>query len=290
MSVYATLAQVKEELNAEGTVDDAEVMRIIRQVSRRIDQKFKARNLFVPTIQTRRIPIDPSQINSIDGTLSFGVPLLSLTGVGINSQTLTVGTNVQSYPVDVSPSFQLQLLGDAWTSWYTYYCTGTRGIQFAALSGVWGYNADYANAWLEVTTLTAALNSSATTFTVEDIAGPDPYGDEPAISPGHVIQIDSEWMDVIAAVTTTEMDVTTNTLTVVRGVNGSTAAAHLEDAPISVYIVDESIRRAVVRQTAFQYARKGAYDSYRIDGLGATQYPSDMLPEVYALLSLFANM
>jgi hypothetical protein len=108
-SLYATLADVKSELNAESTVDDKEIMRLIRQVCRRIDRLFMSKvALFVPYLQARRIALSGANINSIDGTLSIGSPLLSLTGVGINSQTLTVGTNVQAYPVDSVPYGLLQ--------------------------------------------------------------------------------------------------------------------------------------------------------------------------------------
>ncbi len=43
-SLYASLADVRDELNASNTVDDKDIMRLIRQFSRRIDQMFKQRN------------------------------------------------------------------------------------------------------------------------------------------------------------------------------------------------------------------------------------------------------
>jgi hypothetical protein len=286
-SLYCTLADVRSELNAESTVDDDEIMRLIRQVCRRIDRKFMSKvALFVPYLQARRIPLDGSNINSIDSTLMIGSPLLSLTGVGINSQTLIVGTNVQAYPIDSIPYFQLQLLGDAWYSWYTAYCSDVRGVQFASITGVWGFNTDYANAWLAVdaVTTTAITTTTATTFTVADVDGDNPLGESPRISAGNVIQIDSEWMDVIAT------NITTNTVTVRRGVNGSTAATHAIAAVVSVYQVEEPIRRAVTRQVGFMYARQGAYDTTRISDFSTITFPKDMLDEVYGLLALYSNM
>lgn len=284
---YATLADVKAELNAEGTVDDKKVLHGLRQVSRRIDGLFKAKvPVFAPYIQARRIALDGSAINSTDGTLLFNMPLLALTGVGINSQVLTVGTNVQAYPVDSVPYFQLQLMGDCWTSWYRGYCSGGRGAQYATVTGVWGYNTDYANAWLDVDTVTTALgiNASVTSFTVADVDGDTPYGEAPRLSAGSLIQIDTEWMDVIAT------NDTTNTVTVVRGVNGSTAATHAFGAAVQVYQVDENIRRAVTRQTAFVYARKGAFETVRVADFSTVAFPKDILDEVNGLLRLFANM
>lgn len=287
MSLYATLDEVKVELLAESTTDDDKILRGIRQVSRRIDGMFLAkRPLFVPMIQTRRVALDGLSVNSMDGTLLLRWPLLSLTGASINSQTLTVGTNVQAYPIDEIPYPQLQLMGDCWASWYAAYCSGARGAQYAAVTGIWGYNADYANAWLavDVVTTTAITTTTATTFTVADVDGVNLLGDAPRISAGNVIQIDSEWMDVAAT------DALTNTVTVRRGVNGSTAALHAIGAVVSVYSVDESIKRAVVRQVSFQYSRRGAFDTVRYGDISTVAFPKDILDEVYGLLRQFANM
>lgn len=286
-SLYCTLHDVRSELNAESTVDDDDVMRLIRQVCRRIDRLFMSKvALFVPYLQARRVPLSGSNINSIDSTLMIGSPLLSLTGVSANGQTLTIGTNVQAYPVDSIPYYQLQLLGDAWWSWYRVYCSDVRGVQYASITGIWGFNTDYANAWLVVdaVTTTAITTTTATTFTVADVDGDNPLGEAPRISAGNVIQIDSEWMDVIGT------DDVTNTVTVVRGVNGSTAATHAIGAEVSVYLVEEPIRRACTRQAAYMYARKGSYDTTRISDFSTITFPKDMLDEVNELLELYSNM
>lgn len=293
-SLYATLADVRGELLAENTVDDGKVMRLIRQFSSRIDRLFKQRNasLFVPTIETRTIDISPDSVNSYLGTLFLRTPqngispLLELLGVAINTNTLVVGTNVQVYPTPIAPYYQIQLMGAGCNTWYSYAtCANQRGAPYAGVNGIWGYNANYAEAWLAVDTLTAAIiDTTTTTFMVSDVEGDNPLGEAPRISAGNVIQIDTEWMNVVAT------DATMNTVTVTRGVNGSTAATHLIDTPVSVWQTDESIRRAVTRQVSFLYSRQGAYDNMRIDGIGVVQYPPDMLQEVNDLLGLFYNM
>lgn len=293
MSCYASLADVKAEMLAEGTVDDKKVMRFIRQISRRIDRLFQSNvPLFAPVIATRKIGLYGGNINSYNRSLFLrsleGVvmPLLSLTGAVTGSTTLVVGTNVQSYPDSGSPYYQLQLLGDTWASWYSAYCSDVGGIQNATITGIWGYNRDYANAWLAVdaVTATAITTTTATTFTVADVDGDNPYGESPRISAGNLIQIESEWMDVIAT------NIATNTVTVVRGVNGSTAATHAIAAVVKVYLVDENIRRAVTRQSAFLYSRQGAFDTVRISDFSTISFPKDMLDEVNHLLGLFANL
>lgn len=291
-SCYCSVADARQENLAESTIDDAKLLRLIRQFTARINTKFRAYgpSLFVPVIDTRNIGLSPGSINSWNRTLMLNAygglsPLLSLTGVGVNNQTLIVGTNVQTFPAAPSPWYEIQLLGSAWNSWYTAFCDNVPGTQNASVSGVWGYNTDYAHAWLAVDTLAAAIvNTAATTFTVTDVDGIDPLGESPRISAGNVIQIDTEWMDVVAT------DITTNTVTVVRGVNGSTAATHLIGSIVSVYQVDENMRRACARQAAYQYSRQGAFDTARIDGVGVSTYPQDMPQEISALLDLFANL
>jgi hypothetical protein len=301
MSLYASLDDVRNELNAENTVDDAIVMGYIRSFSRRIDRLFMQRgsNFFVPQIATRSIFLDGLNINSWNRTLTLrtpdGVvsPILDMTSASINGQALVIGTNVQLFPTEPSPYTALQLLGDTFFSWYSY-CSDAWGSRYAAVTGVWGYNADYTNAWVKVTTLAEAINDSVKTFDVTDLGGGDEQTDEDGIpitiSAGSLIQIDSEWMNVVSTTTTTVMAVTTYTVTVKRGVNGSTAAAHLDDAPIAVYMVDNSIRRAVTRQAALMYARKGAFEVVTINDFNTTQYPSDLLREVNEILELFANL
>lgn len=291
MSLYCTLADVKSELNATNTVDDQKVMRGIRQLSRRIDTTFRNQNLFVPTIQTRPVALTGVNVNSWERTLLLrtaqnGVaPLLSLTGVSIASRVLTVGTNVQAFPPFYPPYYHLQLIGDSLFSWYDTCNVTLPGPRFVSVEGVWGYNVDYANAWLDVDTLSAGINASVTTLSVADVDGDNPWGESPRISAGNLIQIDEEWMDVIA----TDATAMVNTVTVVRAVNGSTAAAHAGGATVSVYLVDESIRR-ICRQAAFQYARIGSFDTTRISDFSTLVFPEDLLKEITDLLNLFANL
>lgn len=286
MTPYATLADVRQELAANSTVGDAEVMRRLRQVSARIDSMFHVLNLFVPSIAVRSIPLNAWNISSANRTLMLrndegGIsPILSLTGVGIGSRTLVVGSTVNIYPTASAPAYALQLACCQDLTWHGY-CTDATS---AAITGVWGYHTDYAHAWLEVDTLAAALNSSATTLTVADVDGENAYAETPRISAGHLLQIGAEWMEVV------KTNTGTNVVTVRRGVNGSTAAAHDLGDEVSVFLVNEDIRRAVARQTSFQYSRRGAYETRRVQDLAAVDYPSDLLAEVENLLQTFANL
>jgi hypothetical protein len=140
------------------------------------------------------------------------------------------------------------------------------------VNGVWGYHRAYARAWLAVDTLAAAIvTTTATTFTVVDVGGADVYGFTPRISAGNLVKIDNEIMEVIATT------IATNIVTVRRGVNGTTAAAHIIAAPVSTWQTDDNIRRATARQAGMLYARRGAYEQQTITDVGVITYPADCL-------------
>lgn len=282
MTPYATLAQTKDELKAGGTVDDAKLLENIRQASARIDAAFFAkRPMFAPWIESRELLVSGDNVNSWLNTIRFNGWLLAASTVTRGTTSLVIGTNVELWPVLQSPANMLRLKSRQ-SSWYVDCdsCDGTPLM--VTVNGTWGFNRDYANAWLAVDTLAVAINDSVTTFTVADVDGADAYGRIPRISAGALLKIDSEFMEVISTV------VGTNTVNVKRAVNGSTAASHLIAAPVSVWQVEEIVKRSCIRQAAFMYARKGAYESSSITDVGIINYPSDLLGEVRGMMQSFA--
>jgi hypothetical protein len=207
--------------------------------------------------------------------------ILSLTSVGVNGTDIT--SNARLYPPTYVPTKQIQL--NSATNWFSY-CTPSNSFDTttATIAGVWGYNSDYLQAWQAVDVITTAgINSSVTSFTVADVDGVDVYGVTPRISAGNYILIDSEVMLVTAT------DTATNTVTVKRGVLGTTASAHLIGASVSTYEVEPTISRVVNRQVGAMYARRGAYDAITIDAVGAITYPPDLLPELKAVVTIYAG-
>jgi hypothetical protein len=291
MTLYATLDYTKQEMEAYNSTDNQKLLNKIRQVSRRIDRMFMPRRrapVFAPYIETRNTFLMTSdKIDSYLGTFYLGEPLLALTGVGINAETLTVPTTVQLYQGDVSPYLSLQLVNRCCRGWYQYSaCSGCDSLPFVSITGTWGYNVDWSNAWIDTLqdVPVGGITSSATSFAVTDVDGANDQGYSPAFSVGNLLQIDTEWLEV------TGVNTSTNTLTVKRGVNGSTAAAHTAGTAIYTYDVDINIQRAVARQAALEYARQGSYDSAKNTGGASAEFTNDVLAEFSALLSLFANM
>lgn len=287
MTNYATLAQTKASLKAELTVgvvaEENRLLDYIRIVSRRVDalmDPLRKREVFAPWLATRKVRVTSDLVNTWDNTLRLIDPLLSITSTTLGD---TVLTDVVGFPdATVTPFEALRRTTDCCVSWYGAE-TCLTGPLFATIVGIWGLHRDYTNAWQAVDTLAAAITTtSATTFTVADADGADSYGMTPRFSPGNLIKIDSEFMEVTA------VNTSTNVITVRRGVNGTTAATHLIATPVSTFQVEEPIRHAVARQAGLLYARRGAYSSVEITGMTEIRYPVDLLAELRGALAGFA--
>ena len=273
---YASLAEMKDELKAVGNVDDVKLLNNGRQASARIDRLFRSLvPFFFPTIKNLPVPVTSTAVNSTAGTLSIPANLLALTSLTAGDVAVTA---VEVYPPYTSPSRALRLTADCHDTWYSYQpCCGKPLL--AVINGIFGFHRDYANAWLKVDDLAAAITTTtALTFTVADVDGADAYGRTPRISAGNLLRIDTEFFEVIST------NSGSNTVTVRRGANGSTAATHLIGADVEVWQVEEPIKRAVARQASFMYARKGTYESAMITDLGMIQFPADLLSEVYGVV------
>lgn len=290
-TLYASLDETKSYMSADSSIDDVTLLGLIRQVSNRIDKMFMPKRrapVFAPYIETRNnYRLTGGRVNSYDGTYYFGEPLLALSGVSVGTEVLTPGTNVAVWQGDLSPYMTLGLSDSCCGSWYRYVnCSGCNGSPFVTIAGTWGYHTDYANAWIDTLQVipVANLTASAISFVVSNVDAPNSLGLTPAISAGNLIQVDTEWMEVVST------DTTSNVVTVRRGVNGSTAAAHTAGAIIYSFQVEEQIKRATYRQAAGEYAKIGAYDETSVQDLSTVTFFADVLAEFSALLTLFANM
>lgn len=287
MALYATLADARIENKASGTTDDPQLLRYLRQISRRIDQMFRVdgwpvRPIFEPYIETRVYPLDSRSINSILRTFMLPSSLLALTGVTVATEALAVGTLVEAWPDNASPIPNLRLI-ECCNGWFSFDCGTCNEPTLIQITGTWGIHYDYANAWQKVDDLTAAVSTTTqATITVADVDGVDIYGLTPRISAGHLLKINSEFMEVIST------DISAQTATVRRGVNGSTAATHAIGDDVYVWMVEEPVKREVARQAGMLNARRGAYSTVDITALGEVRYPADLLTSLRAVLGMYA--
>lgn len=274
--LYCTLDEAKLELDTTNTADDDQLRSYIRSVSRRIDLLMSPRQrsnrpYFGPYDESLQWLVRGGRVATWEYTFTLGAPLLALSTLVLGG---TAVTNVQGFPQGFTPYYKLRLTD--WTSWYDY-CVSDGSPAYAVVTGTWGYHSDYANAWQAVDTLQANINASVTSLTVADVDGDDPFGISPRISAGQLLKIGTEYLEVTATNTTT------NVVTVIRGVNGSTAAAHTAGDTVSRWLVEEPIRHVTMRQAALLYARKGQFQS-EITALGIRQFPPDLMTEMARVL------
>jgi len=287
MNLYASLADVINAQNSTAyePVDERAFLFYSRVVSRRIDAIMASkRPFFAPYIETRKRRAVSVAINSTERTFTFDSALLELSGVSVNDSALTVPSQVYGYPDADMPPFNALQLADYAASWYSV-CSGCNGaaLPVISISGTWGYHRDYENAWVAVDVLQANINDSVTSIEVADIDGIDKYGFTPRISAGNLIKIGNEMMEVTATYPEADDPDADDDVTVIRGVNGSTAAAHAQNDVVYVWYPEWQIRSVTARQAALMYARRGGYNAVT-PGDGNTTYPPDLLQELLGVL------
>jgi hypothetical protein len=288
MTLYATLHDVRRELNADKNFDDARVLRLLRVASRRLDSELDVRRrpLFLPVSATRKYPMTSERVNSALGTFYVGEPFQELVSVTAGSTALTLGTGVEAYADNGGPPYMHLAIVDSCQSWYGYANENNNRTQ-VQIGGIWAVHRDYANAWPKVDDLALAINSSETTIKVADVDGEDVYGLTPRLSAGNVIRIttngSTEFMEVLS--TSTE----NNTAKVRRGILGTTAIAHDLGDDVHVWQVEDQVRQAIARQVGLMYARRGAYTSVEVTNMGTEiRFPTDLLSELRAIIQEYA--
>jgi len=287
-----SIAGIAEQTATPATLDPIKLTNNLRAVTSRIDSLLPGvnnRQYFAPYIDTVRTQIISTRVNSLENTFRIRGSLLALTSVAIVGADLSapmdITANVALYPDPTNPPFSMLQLTDYSLYWWSYL-SPVAIPRFVAVTGVYGFQRDYANAFLAVDTLNGAISDTTSkTFTTTAPGGADPYGNTPAIAVGNLIQIDSEWMEVIA------VNLQTKVVTVrKRGDNGTTATTHSNGASIAVWQVEEPVKRACALQADLMYARFGAYTTVDSNMAGGQiRYPADWLTEVRSVLTPYAN-
>ena len=294
---YATLAQTRLEQTTRpdehtSTATDAHVVGNNRSMTERIDLLTPGDLGFEPYLQTQYYSFDGYEMHLSMGKLFLDAPLLEAVTVTDSDGTVLTewdGTAGNLAAADFrvanrneTPYTALQRLsgGDKvlWNS-------PTSGASQITVEGYFGYRRRYTtDGWLDSTDALAAAITSATalTFTVADADGADGFNITPRFSPGQLIRIDSEFMRVIS--------VSTNTISVLRGQNGTTADTHLISTQIDTWYPDRNIVRICARGAAYMSFRAGRYDTATFDGVGTTAFPANMLKEVEEVLMQYPNL
>jgi hypothetical protein len=150
--------------------------------------------------------------------------------------------------------------------------------QVIAITAMTGYRERYTReAWRATgATLAAAITTtSATTFTCTT----------GKVTAGMIIKIEDEIM-LVSAVSTS----TSDTVTVTRGENGSTAATHLISSVIYQWITQQEISQAVLDIAMSKYKRlygDGAVGTVKVTSYGVVIMPQDVPDHAQDTINLF---
>lgn len=222
MNVYATLAQLRTFLESGGVTmsvdDDAKLISYLMMGSRLMDQIYKRR--FYPLVETRTYDYQNST------ALTFDDDLLEVTTLAVEGTTITASEYLL-YPLNKTPKGWLEMKDDS-TEDLSY---SDRAQGAITVLGMWGYHDDWASAWADSQDEVKdnPLTAAATSLTVNDADGGDENGLTPRFAVGDLLKIEDEYLAVTAVNTTTQV------LTVKRGVNGTTAAAHIQNTTIYTF-------------------------------------------------------
>lgn len=231
---YGNVAEFNDYLTTSGSTtytnsaNNARKLEWLEEASRLADHKCKRGGGFGPWVGTRYYDADGSD------TLYLRRDLASLSASG-----LSITSRFGETPVTptVSTDFYLAGIGGYEAPYRKIILHGEgtptifgSGPRLTSVTGTWSY--PYGTLVLSVTTA-EALDDSETEVDVSGLTG---------LSAGMTILIGSEQMYVTATT-----DSTTDSITVERGVNGTTAASHLTGAAITRYVYNRNVRNFTFR-------------------------------------------
>ena len=230
---YSTIGDLKNVLGITTTTDDVTMRKMLESASRFID-KWCHRHFFV--YSGARYFDGEENILLIDDLLSVTYFKTDEDLDGVYEKLWTTSDYIL-YPRNTFPKLWVELTG------YGDYGSFAQNLNNSVeITGLWGFgDGTPATPYTVDTTLTAAISSTtATTCTVTSVTN---------LSAGNTILIDSEQMYIYS--------ISTLTLTVERGVNGTTSATHSNGASLYIYQYPADIRQACMDLGVSLYSTKG---------------------------------
>ncbi|MGB1285386.1 MAG: hypothetical protein ACPG7F_02535 [Aggregatilineales bacterium] len=240
MNSIATLHQLRLHLGfaAEDTAEDARLQDMLESASalitRTTHREFMPRRATIP----HEVHLyDPTELILSEDVLEL-TALYNGTGdsIDIDSDVVVIASSV------------LHLINGS----FVYEDTPLNAIQ---VQGIWGWHDDWSNAWVNSadTVQDNPLSDSATTLTVTDADGTNSIAHSPRFQVGQLLKIAEEYLRVLA------IDTATNTLTVQRGVNGTTAAEHTTSTIIYIYHPPLDAMNLCLRLATWLYREPDGY-------------------------------
>lgn len=275
MNAYVLVDEVKTELGITEPDYDEMIREKCETASRLWDVLTKRR--FYPVVATRYYDY------RFQYTLHLNDDLLEVT-------TLTTGNGAST----MSAAAYWPMTGSSYgdppyariVSTSPLSCIGTTR-RAHAVTGIWGYHNDWANAWRNSgDTVKTNITAGATSVAVTDVDGTDAAGYDPRFQEGQLLRIGTEYLHL------QRKNATTDTLTIERGVNGSTAAAHTALDMIYVYQPMRQIRQAAKRLAAWLFRIKDSqvFSTIAFPEMGTIEIPEGLPADVVKLIPFFRRV
>ena len=251
---YANLTDLRRALGltAAQTADDA-LLGDLLEASTRLIEAHTGR-WFAPVMATRLYSFVASDYVPLDADL------LKLNGITHPGGAIAL-SDVHLEPLNAAVKTLITLDPGAVALTHSGDPVGAVGVV-----AVWGFHPTWNTAWIvsDQSVDDDPLTSAAQTLTVLDSA---PF------SVGNLLSIEGEYLRVLA------VNTDTHTLTVARGVNGSNAAEHARETPISIYAPPADVRQACLRLASWLYRQKDVGFAQAMGGLRGQAIVPSALPE-----------
>ena len=280
-NAYVSLDTLKSSsvLNVTGTADDSRLRALAENASRIVD-RYCNRHFYV-VVATRRF--DGLGTRS---RLALLVPdLVSIDAGGLKTdddrdrvfETTWAASDYLLLPTNADPAAGGISQSRPYVEVAVDVDAGTKsafpsGMQTVQIAGQWGW-------WRHLRRATETANAVADTTTTSVTVS-----SRADVEAGHTLLIDSEQMYVLSYAA--------STLTVVRGVNGTTAASHSGAAAIDIYEYPGPIVEATIIQATRLWRRKDSAfgGSGGLPGTGQTRVSAGLDPDVALLLGQYRKL
>jgi len=254
--LYITEDELKQvapdAIKATTTQYDTLFITLAERMSRWIDNHTG--RMFYPFIDTRYYSVDKNRVHVEEFDDLWIDDLMEITSVSISENdgstytALATGDYIPMYSQDFNSEKSHTLLKVDRNGDLGSWPVGQRSVR---VIGTFNFTDDRSNFFED--TLDEVednpLASGGTELTVNDVDGADLRGITPRIAPGNLLRMESEFVEVAST------SATGNTAVIVRGVNGSTAAAHAQNIQIDKFMPPEPLKQACIIQAIKQFKR-----------------------------------
>jgi len=264
---YVTLDELRTYLGQDSSHGDEALVRWQAAIASRQFDRWCGGRRFYPRTETRYYdhPADATRLVVDDDLLAVGT---FTTENGDTSITTAQYFLMCGGVYGLTPYDRIVLKTDGTQT--SLSSSGTMQ-QANAVTGTWGYHEDWSNAWEDSQDEVedVALTAAGTSITVNDADGENLYGMKPRFQEFQLLKVEDEYLYVTA------VNATANTLTVVRGANGTTAATHAQNTDIYIYRPMVNVVQATLDLAKYLYLHKDTADGdiTMFPEAGAVQVP-----------------